>query len=389
MKNVLIVGGNSGIGRSIAIKLIQQGTDHIYVVDRSVSKNDGLSDEMVELLKEKTTEIILNLNNEEYDCFDGIKDIDALIITAGFGRLSRFEDLSECEISNLVKCNELSPIRIIKKYYDRIRSNRRFYCAVMVSISGHLVSPYYSVYGAAKSGLAMFIENINIELAAQGYDNRILDCSPGFIEGTAFDNCINDYRKTEELASEIIDKMVERNTLFIPKYDEIFKDVINRYRTNPLEYGLYSYNYKEKSGRINRKPQCVVGYLSGTFDLFHIGHLNLLRNAKKHCDYLIVGVHNSGAWKGKDTYISLKERKEIVAACKYVDKVVDSCEEDSDAWSVWHYDKLIVGSDYQGSDRFKRYEEYFTNKDVDIIYLPYTKTTSSTQLRKAIEKNSK
>ena len=385
MKNVLIVGGNSGIGRSIAIKLLQQGTNHIYIVDRSKSKNDGLSNDVLDLLNERTSEIIVNLNNEEYDCFSQFKDIDALIITAGFGRLSRFEDLSECEISNLIKCNELAPIRIIKKFYDRIHSMHPFFCAVMVSISGHLVSPYYSVYGAAKSGIAMFLENINVELAAQGYDNRILDCSPGHIEGTAFENGANDYKKTEDLASDIIKEMLARNTLFIPKYNEVFREVINQYRTNPFDYGLYSYRYKEKNRIIKSKPQCVVGYLSGTFDLFHIGHLNLLRNAKNHCDYLIVGVHKSGAWKGKETYISLQERKAIVAACKYVDRVVDSCEEDSDAWSIWHYDKLIVGSDYKGSDRFNRYELFFADKDVEIIYLPYTKTTSSTQLRKAIE----
>ena len=83
----------------------------------------------------------------------------------------------------------------------------------------------------------------------------------------------------------------------------------------------------------------------GTYDLFHIGHLNLLRRAKQQCDYLIVGVHKDGKWKGKETFYPLEERKQIVQACKYVDRVVDSCIEDSDAWEIWHYDKLFVGSD--------------------------------------------
>lgn len=135
---------------------------------------------------------------------------------------------------------------------------------------------------------------------------------------------------------------------------------------------------------MDNKKRVKIGYLSGTFDLFHVGHLNLLKRAKQQCDYLIVGVHDSGAWKGKETFIPLEERKTIVGACKYVDKVVDSCREDADAWDLWHYDRLFVGSDYKGTERFKRYEEYFKDKGVEIVYFPYTKSTSSTQIRNAI-----
>ena len=125
----------------------------------------------------------------------------------------------------------------------------------------------------------------------------------------------------------------------------------------------------------------VIGYLSGTFDLFHIGHLNLIRRAKEQCDYLIVAVHDSGKWKGKETFIPFEERKEIVGACRYVDQVVDSPVEDSDAWELYHFDKLFVGSDYKGTERFNRYEEFFKDKGVQIVYFPYTQSTSSTQIR--------
>ena len=74
----------------------------------------------------------------------------------------------------------------------------------------------------------------------------------------------------------------------------------------------------------------------------------------------------------------------MLAACRYVDKVVDSCTEDSDAWSLWHYDRLFVGSDYKGTERFQRYEAYFKDKGVEIVYFPYTQGTSSTQIRKAV-----
>jgi len=133
-----------------------------------------------------------------------------------------------------------------------------------------------------------------------------------------------------------------------------------------------------------KKKNKVIGYLSGTFDLFHIGHLNLLRRAKEQCDYLIVGVHEDGSWKGKQTFIPFDERMAIVGACRYVDEVVVSLVEDSDAWEKYHFDKLFVGSDYQGTERFRRYEEFFKDKGVEIVYFPYTKGTSSTQLREKL-----
>ena len=110
----------------------------------------------------------------------------------------------------------------------------------------------------------------------------------------------------------------------------------------------------------NSIPQ-ITGYLSGTFDLFHIGHLNLLRRAKSFCDRLIVGVHESGARKGKATFIPLEERMKIVAACRYVDEVIPAPAEDSDAWESHHFQRLFVGSDYLGSERFQRYMKYFEN----------------------------
>jgi cytidyltransferase-like protein len=128
----------------------------------------------------------------------------------------------------------------------------------------------------------------------------------------------------------------------------------------------------------------VKGYMSGTFDLFHVGHLNILRSARSLCTHLTVGVHESGTWKGKETFIPFDERMEIVGAIRYVDHVIQSFSEDADAWAEIGYHKLFVGSDYKGSDRFKKYEAYFLDKNVEIVYLPYTAHTSSTKLRQLI-----
>ena len=384
MKKALVVGGNSGIGLSICKNLLHI-YEHIYIVGKDAVCAHALPDNFRREFEEKTSFYKLNFVNDDFSVFDNITDIDTLVITAGFGRVALFEDLTEEEIKNLMNVNFNAIIRIIKKYYHLIKSKNTFYTVIMGSIAGHISSPYFSVYGAAKSGLCRFIENINIELEASGINNRILDVSPGSLKGTAFNGGENNLSLVDDVASEVIEKMYAQETIYIPQYEEIYKDVIERYQTDPNKFGQDSYSYKEDSGRISDKPQVVVGYLSGTFDLFHIGHLNLLRRAKEQCDYLVVGVHNSGAWKGKETFIPFEERCEILRSIKFVDKVVESPDEDSDAWDLFHYHKLFVGSDYKGTERFRRYEEMFKDK-VEIVYFPYTKGTSSTQLRNAIAK---
>lgn len=386
MRKALVVGGNSGIGLSLVFALIKKGYNHIYVVGKDEIKEKDIPSDLKDEFKEKISFNKLNLINENYSIFNEIKDIDTLIITAGFGRVAHFSDLTEREVKNLIKCNMLANINIIKKYYDKIHSNEDFYCAVMGSIAGHVASPLFSVYGASKFGLCSFIENVNLELICEGYKNRILDVSPGSLKGTNFNGKGNDIALLEKLCEEVLCKMYNREILFIPQYEETYKGVIERYKNNSIEFGRQSYEYKINGNRTSGKEQVTVGYLSGTFDLFHIGHLNLLRRAKEQCDYLIVGVHKSGAWKGKETFIPFEERIEIVQSIKYVDLAIESFPEDCDAYNVYKYDKLFVGSDYKGTERFIRYEKYFEDKGVEIIYFPYTKGTSSTQLREKISK---
>ena len=140
------------------------------------------------------------------------------------------------------------------------------------------------------------------------------------------------------------------------------------------------------SAPIREEPaRQVVGYLSGTFDLFHIGHLNIIRRAKACCDRLIVGVHRTADFKGGTTFIPFEERLAIIAACRYVDEAVEAGDEDSGDYERFHFDRLFVGDDYKGTPRFRAYEDFFRDKGVEIIYFPYTKGTSSTLLRKAVD----
>lgn len=382
MKNqnkAVIVGGSNGIGLAISKKLIERGY-FLEICDRS-EPDDGLL--RADMYHHNYCDL-LDFDEELFNTLANDSDVDLLMVTAGIGRIADFQFHHTAEIEKILMVDTVSTIKLFRIFYDRIMKDETFYAGVMGSISGWLSTPSAAVYAAAKAGVVRFVESANIELEAYESNNRILDVSPASFKGSKFYGGKNDLALTGPLAEEILAHLFAKDTCFIPHYEETFKAVLERYHENPHEYGMYSFLYKKNSGRLDNNKRVKIGYLSGTFDLFHVGHLNLLRRAKSQCDYLIVGVHGSGAWKGKETFIPLEERKAIVSACKYVDKVIDSYPEDSDVWAVWHYDLLFVGSDYKGTERFQRYEEFFKDKGVKIVYFPYTQSTSSTQIRKTI-----
>ena len=136
------------------------------------------------------------------------------------------------------------------------------------------------------------------------------------------------------------------------------------------------------------RPEHRIGYATGVFDLFHIGHLNLLRRARERCDYLVAGVTSDDlvSYKGRRAVIPLEERMEIVKAIRYVDEVrVQSSLDKLAAWHEIGYNTIFVGDDWRGSPRWKGYEEQLVPLGVTIEYLPYTATTSSTKLREALD----
>jgi len=133
----------------------------------------------------------------------------------------------------------------------------------------------------------------------------------------------------------------------------------------------------------------VIGYTSGVYDLFHIGHLNLLRNAKGMCDKLIVGVTTDElvSYKNKQAVIPHSERMEIVREMRNVDSVVP--QEDMDKFEMWKklkFDVMFVGDDWYASDKWEELEKQFKEVGVRIIFFPYTKGTSSTILNETLKK---
>lgn len=380
MKKAVIVGGSNGIGLAIAKKWMEQGY-HACILDMVEPDSAVLSPDADYSYYPCN---LLDFPEPLFQQLSADPETEALMITAGFGRVANFEALHPAEIQNMLQVNTTAGIRIIRYFYEKIQAQKPFYCGMMGSIAGLVSSPMFSVYAASKAAVCRFIESVNIELEVSGTPNRILNVSPGSIKGTRFNGGANDPALTDALAGEIVARMLDHSELFIPQYEEIYQGVLDRYHQDPHEYGLHSYQYKQASGRVFNGKRVCIGYLSGTFDLFHVGHLNLLRRAKQQCDYLIVGVHPTAAHKGKQTFIPFEERKQIVGCCRYVDRVVDACSEDSDAWDLHHFDRLFVGSDYKGTERFARYEAYFADKGVEIVYFPYTQSTSSTQIRQAV-----
>jgi glycerol-3-phosphate cytidylyltransferase len=131
-----------------------------------------------------------------------------------------------------------------------------------------------------------------------------------------------------------------------------------------------------------------VGYTTGVFDLFHIGHLNILKNAKEQCEYLIVGVSTDEVvkeYKHKTPVIPFEERIAIVEAIKYVDQVVPQTTMNKmEAWEELKFNVIFHGDDWKGSPLYNKYKNEFAKVGVELVFLPHTKGTSSTEISKRL-----
>jgi glycerol-3-phosphate cytidylyltransferase len=133
----------------------------------------------------------------------------------------------------------------------------------------------------------------------------------------------------------------------------------------------------------------IIGYTTGVYDLFHVGHVNMLRNAASMCDRLIVGVtiDKLVAYKNKKAVIPFEERIEIVRACRYVDLAVPQENMDKlDAYRRYRFNKMFVGDDWYNTEKWQAFDKMFLDLDVNIMYFPYTATTSSTVINETLNK---
>ncbi|MBR6979087.1 MAG: SDR family oxidoreductase [Prevotella sp.] len=243
MRRILVVGGANGIGLAIATELAQRPeTEKVYVVDKAPLA--------AEHQRENMESWQFDLTADDYSFFDRFDDIDAMMLTAGFGKLALFRDVPEQHIIDSFQVNTISTMRLIKRFYPKLEGSEDFFCGVMVSIAGFMSSPFFAVYGATKAALKIFIESVNVELEKAGSANRILNVSPGSIKGTSFNQGKTDLTLTHNLACDIISHLERKDDLFIPKYEEVFQHVLQRYHDDFREEGRHSYEYKLSSGRM-------------------------------------------------------------------------------------------------------------------------------------------
>lgn len=131
-----------------------------------------------------------------------------------------------------------------------------------------------------------------------------------------------------------------------------------------------------------------IGYTDGTYDMFHVGHLNIIETAKQYCEYLIVAVHGDDVvkeYKPNAPVINEDDRRRIVAAIKDVDQAeITRFRDKKKLWELYHFDVIFIGDDYKGTERWNKFEKELNEVGVDVVYIPYTKSISTTNIRQRV-----
>lgn len=137
--------------------------------------------------------------------------------------------------------------------------------------------------------------------------------------------------------------------------------------------------------------EMIIGFTDGVYDMFHVGHLNMIREAKKRCDYLIVGVHSDEiveGYKHHKPVIGEEDRREIVGAIREVDQaVINRTRDKKTLWELYHFNRIFIGDDWKGTERWINFEKELAKIGVTVEYIPYTKGISTTQIRQTIQEN--
>lgn len=340
-RKAVVVGGSNGMGLAVCVELLKKGY-FVEIADICAPQEDELGAGRDQYNYSFTN--LLDFDEDLFRKYAEDKAVDTLVITAGIGRIADFQYHHIAEIDKTFTIDTVSTIKILRLFYERIMASDNFYTAVMGSIAGWMSSPCASVYSAAKAGVVRLFESVNIELEMSGSPNRILDVSPSSFKGSKFYGGKNDLSMMSGLASEIVNRMLARETRFIPQYEEVFKGVLDRYYKDPHEYGIHSYNYKESSGRKDNTQRVRVGYLCAEIKQLDLDTVNILKEAKSRCDYLIVGIKNSET--GNDSNrASLEEIGAIIKSCRYVDRVIDGSIDEAEVIKNWHINRLLNEAD--------------------------------------------
>lgn len=141
----------------------------------------------------------------------------------------------------------------------------------------------------------------------------------------------------------------------------------------------------------DNEKKIIVGYTDGVYDMFHVGHLHMIKSAKERCDYLIVGVHSDEvvySYKHHYPVIKDKDRCEIINSIRYVDEAHINLTRDKKALhDLYHFDVIFIGDDWKGTERWNKFEKELAKVGVRVEYIPYTKGVSSTQIKEYIKEH--
>ena len=139
---------------------------------------------------------------------------------------------------------------------------------------------------------------------------------------------------------------------------------------------------------MEKEKKYRIGYTDGVYDLFHVGHLNMIQTAKSRCEYLIVGVHGDDVVEGYKNHkpiINENDRKRIIESVKGVDRAeINRFRDKLKLWELYHFDVIFIGDDWKGTERWNNFEKVLAEINVDVVYVPYTKGISTTDIRKQI-----
>ena len=142
---------------------------------------------------------------------------------------------------------------------------------------------------------------------------------------------------------------------------------------------------------LDTEKKYKIGYTDGVYDLFHIGHLNMIQTAKGHCEYLIVGVHGDDVVEGYKNHkpiINENDRKRIIESVKGVDRAeINRFRDKLKLWELYHFDVIFIGDDWKGTERWNNFEKVLAEINVDVVYVSYTQGISTTDIKKRILRN--
>ena len=236
MEKIVIIGGTSGLGLSLAIELRKRfGQSNILIVGRN--KPNKLCD------KYNFNFHKIDLSSPNYE-WKFCQNSNYIIYTSGVGKISKFDEIEDKDINKIISINAINVIQLINSKKKELKLLDDCKISVVTSIASKIPSPLFAIYGATKAMVSSYISSINIELKKEGFKNQIIEIAPGYIEGTSLYGKKTDLKKLHKVSKIILDNIDENKNFIIPENEKMYLEIIERAQKDPFEFGSESYDYK-------------------------------------------------------------------------------------------------------------------------------------------------